>query len=200
MNPSDNPKIIVVLGVSRAGKDTVASIIQNHIPIKLIKFSATMKRMMEYAYCLPDGALEQDCYRNTVVPHLHQQGTTYLDLMVKSFTHMREIDPYIMFPRTEYEINKALKDGFSVCLTDIRSPQEVDLILGLAKNFELDLLYVNRPGIEPLESDKHLSENYLTLSGEAQRTIQFNNTGDITHLESQVLHYLEVYLGVKTNE
>lgn len=165
-----NAKVLVILGYSRVGKDTAAKeflrVAKN--PLVNTKFSGPMKVVLEYLYSLPPGALNKDYYRDLEVPGL-KDGTTYLDLMVKSFDSFRGLDKNIMLHRTGPDIRLDLDYHKSVMLTDLRTQEEADLVARLASRNPIYLLRLYRDGSKPKDSDRYVDDLETYLAPYCQR-------------------------------
>lgn len=106
--------------------------------------------------------------------------TTYLDVLVKSYHFWLEVDPLAPKYPTIREIEKTLAVGMPVILTDIRMPQEVEVVLDL--NYPLYAIRVSRPGSPDISSDESLEDNWETLTRYANEYYEVNNTEDLAHL------------------
>jgi hypothetical protein len=187
--------IVVVLGLSRAGKDTFAKFLQQTLmrsgqPADIVKSSATMKRMLELAYRLPEGYLEGNGRYTEVRPGSTE---TYLDLMVKAFEHFRAIDRCIMFPRW----TAAIQNSPCPILTDVRSPEEMDYVLAnYGQTPCLLFVYVRRIAAgDGLASDAHLTRNNMLAQNYRHITVFNNRTlDDLADAATRVAAYiLEVF-------
>lgn len=177
---------LVILGHSRAGKDSSRKILIQHLPKSTFcyKFSAPMKRTLEYLYCLPQGSLELDEVRN----QLSQDGCrTYLDIMVDSFTHFRNLDPAIMLHRANIELSQS--EAPLTLFTDCRVPMEVDLILDTFDKI-YTLMVSSSVYARPKRSDEFLIDNYERLKHQSEYTFHVKNNGTKQDLELALLPVL----------
>lgn len=178
---------VCILGFSRSGKDTVQGILQARIPqLQAYKFSAPMKRTLEYLYSLPDGALEEDTFRNAPVSSItgHPDDRTFTDLMVDSFHHFRTLDPRIMLHKAE----KELAEKPLVSFTDLRTSEEADLV---SQADALFLIRVFSPFQVARASDHQLKANLAKLQQKAKAFYHVANSGTVTDLEqSEVLELI----------
>lgn len=179
-----NAKVLVILGYSRVGKDTAAKELLKLAvnPLVNTKFSKPMKVVLEYLYSLPPGALNRDYYRNLEVPSM-TDGTTYLDLMVKSFDVFRGLDKNIMLHLTGPDIRLDLDYHKSVMLTDLRTHEEADLVARLASRNPVYLLRIHRPGVTPKESDRYVDELESYLAPHCQRRTAIWNDQELTKFQ-----------------
>lgn len=141
---------IVILGYSNAGKDTTAQAIAKRLPnVVNRKFSQPMKDALEMLYELPKGFLEDRHNRGRFIAHL---GITYHELMIRCWKYWNLCDPMMGKHKV---INEAIAhDGVNI-FTDIRSIPEARIVKEQLK--PTTVIYVLRPGVEPLESDSKLS-------------------------------------------
>ena len=177
----------VILGLSGAGKDTVAGLLGESETVANIKFSIPMKRMLEVAYCLPSGYLDIREARYEISP----TGVQYLELMLRCFEHLRTIDPHIMFPGTQEAFDAAIARGASPVFTDVRSPEETEFLrMQVDQGHQLVLWGVSRPGSRMLPSDTGLLKNLDTLTPVATYVADVYNTGTLDFLRCQVRQHL----------
>lgn len=175
-------KIFILSGKSGSGKDTGAKLLSlTEKKLTNIKFSSPMKRMFEYAYSLPSGALENRELRSLKPSDCDD---SYLELMVKAFTHFRAIDPQMMIRKVMFDAKVALASGKSLVFTDMRCPEEAKAVEKLlaGRDFEVVLVLLERDGLENLESDIYLSTNRTMLSRWVDRVVEVRNNGTIEQL------------------
>lgn len=195
---------VVLMGVSGAGKDTVFSALNACAGGKMvnIKFSAPMKRMMEYAYDLPPNALEDRDLRTYRIPR-HPDDITYGDMMVRCYKHFPAIDPYMMARKVKKQAEESLFIRKPVCFTDIRNHEEVDVVLGL--NVPIYLAKVVRPGTVPKDSDLKLPTLLYNLAYTAKYYQRIDNNGDVSKLQAEAvklykeIEYYEAIRGVESS-
>ncbi|MFB2876880.1 hypothetical protein [Floridanema aerugineum] len=192
---SDNiASIIVILGNSGAGKDTVTEVLKAEVGNCIVhKWSAPMKRMLEYAYDLPTGSLEDREIRSQEVPDM--PGVTYLDLMVRCFEFFPKIDPLMMIRKVFRAIQSDVKNkGKIVISNDLRNPLEAEAIANLAIYYPLHIIRVERKGCKGLKSDKFLKTNYQTLLKVAKTAHIVNNNGTLNDLKQATKMLINVRL------
>lgn len=179
------PKILVIMGYSRVGKDSTAKELQAiaKSPLVNVKFSQPMKAVLEYLYELPSGSLNDNQYRQRVIPG-SSDGTTFLDVMVRSFDSFRSLDKNIMLHRTEPRIESELAQGNSVLLTDLRTHEEAQLVARLASQYPLHLLRIYRLSVTPKESDRYVDELQSYLNSYANRTTEIWNNRSLPELQT----------------
>lgn len=193
-------RIICLLGKSRAGKDTFAGLLEHELYFPLvarIKFAAPMKYALEYLYDLEDGALEDQEVRKSKVPGL---DVTYLDLMVAAYHNWRAVDPYIVLRKTLRRIETCLAEGYTVILTDLRSPEEALELNRIAHKCPLHLGILSRAEAANVTSDESLPDNISTLMAMAHTTQVVNNNKDIEYLAVQAKTFINrVFLYERKN-
>lgn len=176
-------RIICLLGKSRAGKDSFASLLaEGTHNVSRPKFSEPMKHCLEYLYDLPPGALEDPEVRGSKVPGLDK---TYLDVMVGAYYSWRQTDPYIVLRKVLKHIERLLELGDTVILTDLRSPEEALEIKKLSQRYPLHLAILHRKEAIARPSDESLTENISALMGCARCIQVVDNNLDLEHLQKQ---------------
>lgn len=185
-------QLLVILGVSRSGKDTLAKIALSVSPGTNVKFSAPMKRVYEYLYDLPEGSLDDDQTRFLEVPGL--PGVTYLDIMIRAFKTWPQVDPYLCIRKTRKTIDSALSQGLSVVFTDIRNPAEVETLKDVIRNTDVPLrvIRLDRETAKEKASDVHLETSFRELSNLAITTGTLSNNGSVEDLERAYRSFLAV--------
>lgn len=181
--------IYVVMGFSDAGKDSVAKAIQNvSKTTSNIKWSSPMKGMIEYAYGLPEGALNDKEFRVKEVPTL--PGVTWNDLMIRCFHHFPQIDPKMMIQKVNKQIETVLSNALDIVITDTRNYSELEEI----QRFYFKYLYkvkvipiwVHSPFETKKESDKYQGNIFYSLSQLTGIRHIIANTGTIEDLSNKV--------------
>ncbi len=119
-------KIYVMSGLSGAGKDTCASLLD----ATNIKFSSLGKRALEKIMDLPEGFLDDRFLRQQVAPDC--QGRTYLQVLIDMSLHHQKFLGQDYFPRKiQSQILDCLGQGKDVVLTDVRHYSEMLMIADL---------------------------------------------------------------------
>lgn len=173
-----SPTIFAILGNSNSGKDTYDRFLRQALGSKgqiptSVKFSQPMKDYLETAWRLPPGSLNDKGFRNSLVPQLLPSSPmmTWNDLMVRAFTHWREVHPEIVLANTFNLIVEALESGAHVTLTDLRTPEEVEAIsLLVDQGYPLVLVRLWSAWEVAKPSDKHLVDNVNKLLKLSSRT------------------------------
>jgi hypothetical protein len=169
------------MGYSGAGKDSLCKAIQGLTQASNIKWSRPAKDMFERHYDLPDGFLDDPLKRLEVVPE-HPDGITWLDLMIRSKTHLLAIDPLFCIRKVRKIARFHLGSGRDIIFTDTRNYQEAKAISDeLAYEHQVTLVWVSRPGKKPLESD----QDQMGIFGELSRRFYPHiviNDGDLNKL------------------
>lgn len=190
--------IVMVLGYSRAGKDTVADYLQPKLDGCKVKISQAMKNAIATIYGLPSAqCLEQEEYRKMTLREwtkLDLRGydrTTFLDLMVGSFTHFRDLDPFIMFPLLDRTVRSSLEQGKVPIVTDCRTYDEADYFVRLGH--PLHVIYVARTGLTPLKSDRDVDDITGELRRVAVRCDLIFNDKSVAELPDRLDPYVEFF-------
>lgn len=176
--------VIVLLGNTGVGKDTLASGLMSQMPyMSNFKMVSALKRQWERELDIPYGSLDLRVVKNTTIPGY---GLTYGQWMVNEF-HKSERDPYYRKPllrRMKRELNWFCDNNITPICTDIRMPDEVATLVMLADpelgySVNSILVYLlSRDEARPLTADVHLMKNVDTFecSGYAVRILQHNGT------------------------
>lgn len=175
------PRLYVVMGLSGAGKDTVAT----YLEAINVKWSAYAKRFYEQCYNLPEGFLDDREKRLQVVPG---ENFTYLDVLKRGYEAWDIIDTKLTVRPTTKQILILLEDGHNVVLTDTRKYSEVEAIahIGLS-GYKVILIHVfGRSTEQMLESDRLLPSLLLRLHRFASSVHEICNTGSAKQLQDKV--------------
>lgn len=188
-------RIYNVMGVSGAGKDTVAGILSELLPkTKMIKWVQPTKDAIEAAYGLPVGTLNDREARQQPIDPSRWGSFSYLDLLVEMAKV--KMNSSLTFGRDEtvQDIKLALLDGYDVVLTDTRMPSEVEEVMELSQQYPVHNICVFGRG-NALCSDTQLNENWRRLvTGILLQPCTFTclpNTMNLEHLKSRVRGILE---------
>ncbi|QKE60841.1 Phosphomevalonate kinase [Arthronema virus TR020] len=177
--------IVVVLGNSRAGKDTVASF----MPLYNIKFSAPVKRQVEQALNLPllctdDENPDRNCKAKT------------LPLLKEAFKHGQWVQKHIWMPQMVRYADEVLTEGKGVVFTDIRTSAERDAVINLADSHSLTIntLVIHRDNSEALETDNNLSWLITDFKYVSSLSADIVNNGSFKELKERVNDLYSVML------
>ena len=181
--------VLVITGVSGAGKDTMASRIAQIMDTKNIKFSQPMKEMMSYAYGVDISQFEDKQKRFEYVPG---ENFTYSDIMIRCFHTFPNIDSKMMIRKTKEVINNHINQT-NLVFTDIRNIPEVRVIWEISKEYPVIHIHINTEK-EGLTSDKNL-HNVLEMLGimDIPRYTFFNKYEGIEAIDSFLDDVLEDY-------
>lgn len=137
-------QIVVLLGYSRAGKDTAAWF----LPLYNIKFSEQVKQQVEQALGLPKFCTD------SLLSDVNCKEKT-LPLLKEAFKHGQWVQQNIWMPQVIRHADEILSNDEGIVFTDVRSSAERDAIINLADShsIQINTLVLHREGIEPLESD-----------------------------------------------
>lgn len=174
--------LIVVLGGSNSGKDTLGTVALKNGYTDRFKWIAGLKGSIELIYGLPAGALEQSSYRNTLVPN---KDYTFVELLVQLYEEQQVLDPLALSMYKDaaaYRLQELLKKGKSVVATDNRSPQNMQHIQEIAKQYPVAMVRIINPAAVIRSSDLHLLQNWTTpVPGASYWTI--HNNADLATFE-----------------
>lgn len=117
------PKIYVFSGLSGAGKDTVARLMN----LKVIKFAEPGKRALETILGVPEGFLDNRLARKAIAPDC--QGRTYLQVLVDFWKYRDLVIGKDLFPQAvNRKILYNLGLGLDIGITDMRSREEMRIL------------------------------------------------------------------------
>ncbi len=185
--------IIVVLGPSRSGKDTLTK----HLNGVNLKFSKPQKWALEHWGGLPDGALELDEYRNQELPYT--SGVTYLDALVATYHFWKDFAPLANKKFVIDEAISLLAEGKNAIFSDVRMIEELELIKTLGS--PIIGIQLKRKSIDGLSTDKLLDtlvEN-LCINKDIPFMV-YHNDLSITDLINFADYVNRTYLGTNINE
>lgn len=177
------PNLYILLGPSRAGKDTLARELYGYN----IKITYHFKRHIEQMHDLPKLALEDPNVRNSQVPDM-PEGYTYLDLMIASFKAVESFDPYLYIRPAMRQAERLLKGDIPVIFTDLRKPIEVKKAIELFPLSNPKVFLLEGRGVL-LESDLSLEENVKLLS-EYTEVHRIDSSGNVENTVSAVRNIL----------
>jgi len=166
---------IVVMGASNSGKNHFANVALDLTYDLEFKWIAGLKRCIENLYDLPSGMLEEDYYRNQLVPN---QSYTFLDLLIMLYKEQESSDPLAlrMFKEAAFsELQRYLANGWAIVSTDTRSPREMLYIREIAKSYPVALVKIVGRGTI-LDSDKSLERNWQAQVPTASRWVLHNDS------------------------
>lgn len=170
-------KLIVIGGISRVGKDSAADALVKSYGFRKVNMADFMKRTVEQQYGLPEGALEDDPYRNQPLPW--QPKRTYLDLMISLAKTWRESDPNCMVFPYFFQVTELALKGQSVVTTGLRFLNELEVVYKIAKEnwfSEVEVWKVSKPGVTPKPSDVELDKVWASIPSKAPYTFrELNN-------------------------
>ena len=171
--------IYVILAPSRSGKDSLASAIGDELLAQGIKrytpfkWAGYVKRVVEQTYGLPEFALEDDNFRNQIIPGTFK---TYLDLL-KDFYHCQahQADPFFWKRPQLRLLEELMADGTNICSTDTRDIFEAANIIELAckYSYTITVIKLKREGTEGLSTD-HLCDRIFQMFKEVPGTTIYN--------------------------
>ncbi len=184
--------IILLMGVSKAGKDTlyralVGSELGQTVKLFNHKVVGFSKRQWELEWGLPHGALELPEVKNMVIPG-HPQGWRYIDLMVhlaKEYALLNRRPQQLA--RFKQDTQWLLDNGFVPVFTDVRMPDEMSHIIDLhIEGHRVLPFLLSRDGCVMLDSDKHLFDNMSTLANFGIDVIELTHNGSLDELTHDV--------------
>lgn len=177
----NKPPLVAFIGYSRSGKDTLAKPFID-AGYRRANMALPMKQTIERLYSLPDGAMEDDTYRNRRVP---RSTKTYLEMMVSLADMWRSIDPYCMATPMERLLRTHVVPTVT---TGIRFLEEIELLSSLDDLYTVTLVHTRRPGVKPLQSDRDigLCLSYCGTIGLEYLTLE--NDGTLADWETQAAY------------
>lgn len=187
-------QLILVMGNSDAGKDTVAEMLEACNPpetLAHVKWSQPMKYWLENIYQIPRGSLNDKSFRQGIA----YGNVTWNDLMVLAYIHLRAIDPLIMVRQVKTRLNHLINRGTEyVVMTDTRTREEVECIMSLM--IPVHVLSVRGRG-KAKPSDDQLTDNLLQLLPWSKSFQTIDNRGTLEELEESVVTALTTIRGTK---
>lgn len=183
-----NKLFIVWSDKSDAGKDTVAELLNELVPLTIVKFSRAFKTPLEDWLGLDRGSLDDKEFRvkpvvNPVTGNL--ESFTYNDLMYNFFHVFKSLYPggnYLVPGATKQVINSIVGD---IVIVDCRNQTELELLKLLDR--ELVLLHIDGRG-ETKSTDLDIKlDDWLFVPTQ----YYIDNSGTITELREQVRKIVE---------
>lgn len=174
-------RIYVLSGVSGAGKDMLAKyLMEFDNDVVLVQWSAIAKRTYERWYNIPKGSLDDREFRLRQIPGMDK---TYLQVLIDAYHAWNDIDPRLTIRPTLRVINRLLKDGKDVVITDTRKKEEADDLVELVNRsrvIELFNVHVfGREGEAALSSDDNLDYNLRKLRECSSSDLSFVNSAGV---------------------
>lgn len=188
-------KLYVLVGVSGAGKDTTAEIIQRQLYATVnVKFSQPMKDAFEQWLGLERGFLNTDKRNLYVLNQVtgERENFTYHDLMIRAWKSWREIYPSLT---VGYVYRNCLTEltyskNVSLIFSDVRNKEEMQAVRLLKEKTNTPICFIILEGRgDAKESDAYCNtlKNYESFMGERY---VIDNPGTINELEQAVIAIL----------
>ncbi len=155
--------IFVLLAFSRSGKDSLANIILSRTPAINFKWSSFVKSMVEQAYGLHSGDLENPKIKCANVP---STSISYQDVLIDFFHKQGHLaDPMFFKRKPLADLEWLMSGGKTIVSTDTRCSVEVAQLkdLVIQYGYKLHLVRLEREGVGYLSSDIDMVENYHRL-------------------------------------
>lgn len=125
------PSIIVLMGYSNAGKDTIYAALNRHNThfIK-VSFSSFIKRFLEETFYLTPYSLDTPKGKAQTMPYTNQ---TYLEFLIDAYNNPGHYKS-LWLALAQRQIEFLLAQGISPTITDLRSYEELTLVSGFYRN------------------------------------------------------------------
>lgn len=155
-------KILILLGVSGVGKDTIANEIvrASPEPWEIIKFSRQFKETLEVNYGLTPNSLDTVEGKSLINP---DTGNTFLEALIAAFdfhnSHIPSLHPRLTIAKIKDKLNQS-----NVILTDLRSPYECQAIIENFPTSQTDIIHLKARRGCALASDKHITNNLVNFN------------------------------------
>lgn len=181
-------KQFVILGLSGAGKDTIAELLIKHRRTRCynLKWSALAKTTLAQWYDVAEEYFTDPVKRTEQVPG---ENFTYLDVLVKAYHAWQEIDPKLTVRPTVKHI-KTIISTSDIIYTDTRSLAEAEAIAQLAHEHFTHVIHVFGSAIEYRQSSDRMLEDikyHLALNCPVFDYHRMYNGGSIRDLSSSLL-------------
>lgn len=199
--------IVIVLGNSNSGKDTVTNyILENYNYFLRVSFTRPLKEIIEYANNLPKGALDSPEYKNKRIKTIqgNELELTHLDQLVNAFHYLiksNEVDSELFIKYALRKISEYHQDNNAgVILSDLRSPYEAQGIIHYAKTTDkpIYILHITNPKEKTLSSDEFLQVNIKVFIEALKSTIKgkyicINNAHSLDILKKELAKICKQY-------
>lgn len=172
------PRIIALVGLSGAGKDTVGEILATH-RYQRVALADSMKRHVGAVFDLDDEQLWGEG-RNTRIERL---GCTPRELYQRFSDACRQLDPDVWLRPWKRELERRLADRARVLCTDVRTKQEFEQVRALGGR----VWRITRPGAgAPGAAGMHATERELAELPNRAFDRVIDNDGDLDDLRMKV--------------
>ena len=184
------PAMWVVMGKSNSGKDVSTGFLQGLVAgSQVIKFVAPFKGLIETAYGLPAGAMEDDHYRYAQLPN-GPEGFTYLDLKIAAYHASPGSYGYVWDQMNRNRIEAALADGQDVIFNDLRNQHEADLVAEYKRQgYQLNYIAIERKAVKGTTSDENLIPLSCQVGLIADHLCYLNNDGTLQDLKEALTRW-----------
>lgn len=118
--------LICVVGRRRSGKDTFSQYFVDALGYRAVALAEIPKRETSKTYGLPTDMLWWEDNKDRA--YFADQTKTYRDLLIEYANAQRAVDPDVWVNRLLEEIKPRLARGENVVVTDVRFPNEAELL------------------------------------------------------------------------
>ena len=171
--------LIVILGVSRSGKDTIADYITSNYGYTTIHVLSDLYTFLEQHFNLSEGSIRTGNSRHSKLPG---GDSTLLDYLVSSYHTCNDLNINFTKPFIDKVCKNLSKDTI---LTGVRNKHEVDSIIENSTNYYLNTIKVSRLGFNGLSTDNSLDVNWERLKKVSDKSTLINNDRDLEALYSK---------------
>lgn len=176
-----NLKLIGLAGIAKSGKSTTADMLTKYYGFKQLSFAEPLKSMAQVIVDLYDPGESIEDVKDTFIPSLNVSYRTILQTLGTEWGRLM-INKKIWLDMLIHRLFEAYHSQgcHNIVITDVRFPNEVDLVDRLGGM----LMYITRDSQDNIIEDTHASETSLALTRVADLTLQ--NNGTLTQLEETV--------------
>ena len=214
------PQIVGLSGLKASGKSTVANYLVDEHQFLKLSFGDMLKNVTANTFSLRRDLLEGETDQSRAWREEHidaSSGLTPRQLLQQVGSQMRAIDPDVWINVVKGQALRAIAAGYSVVVTDVRFPNELDLLCDIGEVWRIEpaaekfpLWYTKLTGaFDTLDyscaltsglltkyTNEHESETLLSLATAQDRMASIiNNDGTLEDLYNQIednLYYVKV--------
>ena len=204
-------RVIGLSGLKGSGKDTVANYLADEHGFRILSFADALKDVTGSLWNLPRPMLEgdSDVSRKFREEYKHPaNGKTPRQLLQEVGVAMREVDPHVWVNYVRTGIDLSMNNGRDVVVTDVRFPNEMDMIQYFGQMWRvvpaankiplwyndlietcgnMDFRQEATPGALNAYFDEHISETLLSLpTAESEMDAVIDNDSDFENLFQQI--------------
>ena len=179
-------QIVGLTGVKRSGKDSAAeALVLSNLQFHRFAFADKLRLILKDVYGLTDDQVSgPEDVREAVIPEWGKSGRKMLQLLGTEVGRALHVDTWVRYIRRAIEPH--LEAGYNVVLSDVRYPNEAQLVYDLGGQ----MYRMRRTAAEKGHSDTHTSETSL-WDFQAE---DIWNDGTLAELHEQILGRVSVNL------